>query len=147
MRRAIAIIALAGSLAGCSFPDTSILDEREKPVQQYAVFEVALVNAHAFFDLDVQWGYSGEEHKERVPGNTTVQRRVSLTWPDHTSVWAGGTPSKKPGVDDLLAYAQGEPIVRCSITINGRVVAKNDLTMCRYDFLWTPVPDPGGTAG
>jgi hypothetical protein len=146
MRCAAAIIALAGLLAGCSFQDTSLLDAREKPVQQHVVFEVTLDNARAeFFDLDVEWGYGNEHHKERVPGNTVVKRRATMTWPDESVVYAAGTPSKKPNVDEMLAYANGEPIVRCSITINGRVVVEQNLTMCRFDFTSAPIPDPSGT--
>ncbi|MFG2076785.1 hypothetical protein SAMN05421874_14110 [Nonomuraea maritima] len=144
MRRPVAIIALAGLLAGCSFPDTSVLDDPE-PVQQHVVLEVSLENARPeFYDLDVMWLDGDAEANERVPGDVVWKRNTTLTWPDQYLVYAEGDAAKKPGVDDLLAYAQGVPYVHCSITINGRVVVKSDLGSCRFDLGATPIPVPSG---
>lgn len=144
MRRPLAIIALAGLLAGCSSPDTSLLDEPE-PVRQDVVLEVSLENArHEFYDLEVKWLDGGAEAQERIPGDIIWKRNVTLTWPDQHLVLAEGAPAMKPGVDDLLANAQGVPYVHCSITINGKVVVKSDLGNCTFDLGATPVPVRSG---
>jgi hypothetical protein len=145
MRRAVAIAALAASLAGCS-PDSSAIDQ--KPVRYDVTLELYQLGGIGVFEVDATWGHSTaplqKEHL-RLPAWT---KKLTLNWPDESNVYVNGVAQVKPGIDHGLAYVNGTPKVRCVLRLNGQVVrdVTSEFPQCDYNLDGTPPPATKGTA-
>ncbi|WP_328343234.1 hypothetical protein [Micromonospora sp. NBC_00421] len=151
MRRAVAITALAATLAGCS-PDTSALESEPEPepVEQIVSFTVEVVGGGGGpFGLSVTWGHTALEGQRAKSPTWAWAHMVTVSYPDVKDVWVMAAPEVRPGVDESLAYRNGAPQVHCRILVNGRTVAKQTSAapQCDANLSATPPAAPTGTVG
>ncbi|WP_431915414.1 hypothetical protein [Micromonospora wenchangensis] len=119
MRRVVAVVALAATVAGCSADPAPA----PAPVEYVVTLTVEVVGGGGgLFGMAVTWGHSALGTQSATSLTWAWSHAVTLRYPDVERVWVSATPQVRPGVDERLAYAGGPPTLHCTILFGDRIV-------------------------